>query len=779
MLNVRHELSDDLHGEIVKMIEEDLNSVVTSRSNWISSLLDVSDNYLGVGDETRVLPWPEASDVHVPMTMISVETAHPRILSGIIGLDEMGTFTPLSSETVELSKDVTGFTNWALRTPTQVNAIPTIDRALHQSLTYGKAITKEYWDFISRETCKLFTRNRYQLGTGLLYKMIDMMGGQKLQGRLGLTRKQMEIPYAQHIKELFGNKFIRITDTTHYSDRTVLDFRYVENKELLDGRVEIPIPDNEDATIDLFIYADTTIHDAPAMHNVNIPDFLMPVETNDVDKAKFAGDRYWKTYDELMELHMDGLAYFDGDMLDRLQKHAHGENYVELQAESHPLTEVGMQEEHARMKLQAAIGDKETSDVEAGFEVIELYYSYKMPGNVRPVQWVFFFMPEFRWIYRVVRMEILCPTDRRPFVMWDFMPDDEGSFMSLGMGHIIMDLQSILNDIVNKQMDRDDLLNMPFGFFRPTSNLTKEPIRIQPGLMIPMANPNDVVIPQWGRANAADTPFIQMLMSFMERLTSATNYFQGSAPSRPNAPRTFGATAAIIQEGQVNFDLHIRRYHQSMHHVFNDTKSLYRHYRSEDIEFMAPGTDTMARVSMDYLSHDYGIIFKGNSANTNKAIRQQFNALIYDRFVGNPLIGSNPLALYNVTRRFALAHEYFEFDQDVPRPSEEITRAPMPQEQEIEAMRYGQSLAALPTDNHAEHIQVIQTFIQSDLAIEYPQEAMVLLIGHLQQHEQMMALMQRAQTTQLGQQDQRNGFGQTGNVVSIGSETSTTGASGG
>ena len=771
MLNIRQQFSDDLHSDLIRMMEDDVEEIVLSRAVWMSSIADVYNNYVGVPDDSRVLPWPNASDAFVPITMIAVETAHPRILSGIVGLDEMVTAVPTDSSTVDLAKDLTGFFNWAMRTQDQINGVPVLDRLLHRSEKVGKAISKLLWEYKERTTCRMYTRPRYQTGAGLMMRLFEKVGGRTARK---VSLKQMEIPYRQHIEDIIGRKFLKPTYHLTYDDRTEMGFEFLVGKSIRGGQAIIPIPDPDDVELDIFVHADTIIRDAPTLTQVSVADFLAPVESNDLQAARCNHHRYWLTIDDLEDLRDRGLAYFDETVWEAIRKNAgHEADYTPGMAK--PKSKPAMEEDHVRQMALQTMGDKTESDIETGFEVIESYYTYRMPGDSAPREYVFWWLPDYRWVYRSTFMEVICPTNSRPFTSWDFLPDDDESFESYGIGHIVMDIQTILNDVFNQQMDRDTLINLPFGFYNPTSGLKKGDVKIEPGKLVPTSAPKDIVFPNWNRPNVADMPYIQLLMSFAERLTSATNYFQGSAPSQPNAPRTFGATAAIIQEGQINFDLHIQRYHRSLHEVFAGSQQLYAHFKSEDeIQFMAPGAETIGKIRIDDLRKSVGLIFKSNATNTNKAVKQQFNMLLYDRFMANPLIVTQPMALYNITRRFALSHEYLEFDQDVPRPMPEMDHAPMDQMEEIEAMRMGQNISVLPVDNHQMHLQIIQQFMMDDASMEMSPESMTMLVTHSSQHQQMAAMMQRAAMTNPSQPDTR-GPGGPGTLGAPQSEDSNVG----
>jgi len=310
MLNIRQEMAQDLVDQIIMMVDEDINEITTSRSSWITSMADVADNYLGV-PEDRTGPWENSSNVHIPMTMIAVETTHPRIYTGLVGLDEMVTAQPQSGASVEYARDITGFLNWSLRSRTQINALPALDGILHTSETYGPSISKLIWEYRDRTTTKLYRRRRYKAEAGMMYQLMKSM-------KLRSQARQLEIPYQQHVAEIVGSRLLNFVNIDRGSDRTRLDFDFVLDGERREGHAEIPIPDPYDLDVDVFVTADTIIKNAPTLTQVPVTEFLAPVETNDIQDSKCNIHRYWLTLDELDEMQEAGTAYFDEDIWNTL-----------------------------------------------------------------------------------------------------------------------------------------------------------------------------------------------------------------------------------------------------------------------------------------------------------------------------------------------------------------------------------------------------------------------------------------------------------------------------
>lgn len=745
MLNIVNQLPAELYEKLVRMIDDDIENVVSSRSRWMESLVDITKNYLGISDDTRLKPWDGASDVFIPMTMISVETAHPRILAGVMGHDETVTATPLGPGSAQSAEKVTQFINWTLHSHSQIGAYPKFDKLLHASELYGRSYSRLYWEKKDNVITRRHTVPRYQQGAGALLRIMQQMN----IGNVGL--KRLEIPYGQHLNNIMGNRLVRILDMENGSDGTKLTFEYFLDGHIRGGEAFIPTPEPRTTYLHMFLTVEEIVKDAASLHLVMPTDLYHPMDEEDLKTCSFVAERYWVDVEELYQMRQEGLAVIDDDTWQQIVGDSDAEydyNLSMSRREARPEVTTTAVESDLRDLYARAYGDKETADGYQGVEMLTYHRKLRIDGRAR--DYIIYYLPEYQTITRVVELGIEVPSGRRPYDSWEFMHATDGSARSLGLGHIVMDLQTIINDIFNKQVDRDDLLTMPFGFYKPTSMTKGQTLRLAPGLLIPTSDPASFNFPNWGRPTGADMPYIQSLMGFVERLTSATNYFQGSAPSQPNAPRTFGATAAIIQEGNVNFNLHIQRYQSSMYSMALDIQGMYRHFMPESMEFLAPGAESVMNIGREELDKEYGYIFKSNAENTNTAIRREMTSIVYQAMMMNPLIQTSVTAMHNLTRRFAHAHGWIEFDKDVPKPAPEMEHAPMSQEEELEAMYHGQNMSVLPIDNHEQHIQVIEQFLTTDTGAQISPTTMAMIMTHLTQHQQMHAMMQRAQMLQPG-----------------------------
>lgn len=740
MLNLVRQFSKDLLDDLALMIEDDIQSTVSARSRWMGSLVDVTKNYLGIRDSSRPRPWDGASDVFIPMTMIAVETSHPRILAGIMGHDETVTATPSDHTSVESAEAVSKFINWTLHSHSQIGAYPKFDKILHFSELAGRSYSRLSWEKKDNLITRRHTVPRYQKGAGALVRIMKQM--KTSFGGL----KTLEVPYAVHVENLLGGRLVKILDMFNESEGTTLIFQYFVDGHIREGEAFIPTPEPSTTYIHVFLSVEEIIKDAATLDHILPSDIYHPMEDNDLKNCAYVAERYWLDVEELYQMRQDGLAYIDEDDWIAIVGKRDGEydyNISRSFRESRPETVPTAQEGDFRDLYARAYGDNPTSDANQNIEMIAYHRKLRLDG--RSKDYIIYYLPDYRIITRIVELGVEVPSGRRPFDCWEFMHATDGTARSMGLGHLVMDLQSIINDIFNKQADRDDLLSMPFGFYKPTSLVKGQTLRLEPGMLIPSSDPSSFNFPNWGRPTGADMPYIQTLLGFVERLTSATNYFQGSAPSRPNAPRTFGATAAILQEGNVNFNLHIQRYQSTLYSLAVDIQRMYYHFMPEEMEFLAPGAAELMKVSRQDLSREYGYVFHSNAENTNPAIRREMTSLIYQAMMMNPLIQTSVTAMHNLTRRFALEHGWVEFDKDVPKPSPEMSHAPLSQGEEIQMMIHGQNVSVLPIDNHEQHIQEIEMFLESDLGASLDQNVMTMIATHMYQHQQMHAMINRQQ----------------------------------
>src|SRR5207249_70444 len=85
---------------------------------------------------------------------------------------------------------------------------------------------------------------------------------------------------------------------------------------------------------------------------------------------------------------------------------------------------------------------------------------------------------------------------RRPFVFGRYLPRKK-QFYGLSFPEVIRDIQDEINTMHNQRVDAGTIQNTPFGFFRASMTLPPQTMRVKPGDMVPVDNPQtDINFPR-------------------------------------------------------------------------------------------------------------------------------------------------------------------------------------------------------------------------------------------------------------------------------------------
>lgn len=124
----------------------------------------------------------------------------------------------------------------------------------------------------------------------------------------------------------------------------------------------------------------------------------------------------------------------------------------------------------------------------------------------------------------------------------------------------IHDLKKQLFDLM---IDSGSIASMPFGFYRPTSNLQPTTLRPGPGDLLPLSDPQrDIFIPQLGDANQAFTINALALADRMDSdLTLIGDLQKGRIPRGQSAAlRTSGGIQQVLAQSEARPERILRRF---------------------------------------------------------------------------------------------------------------------------------------------------------------------------------------------------------------------------
>lgn len=355
-------------------------------------------------------------------------------------------------------------------------------------------------------------------------------------------------------------------------------------------------------------------------------------------------------------------------------------------------------------------------------------------------------------ILRASYLQRLIPSGQRPFTIIHFHKRP-GEQYGVGLPEIMHPLTVELDAMHNMRIDWGMITNMPFFFYRASSSLDPEILRLEPGAGIPVDNPQtDVYFPPIQNKTAFGAQEEQAVQSYIERLTGISDLSLGVMSGTQGATRTASGVRAILGESNSNLDVHLRRMNRGWRKFLKLTYEMLRNRADPALVFSVTGKDgkqVFRQIFNPQILPDVDFEISSNSANSNKAIQVE-TAQQLVQITTNPLhiqLGiCGPKEAYNALRNYLAAinvpdlHRYI-----VPPQGPSYLLTP---EEEFNRVVRGQDVQVQPQSDHAGFIAFAQQMIDAQ------EEAATLSDGQIQMLQAQMqrhADMQRALEQQAAQ----------------------------
>ena len=232
----------------------------------------------------------------------------------------------------------------------------------------------------------------------------------------------------------------------------------------------------------------------------------------------------------------------------------------------------------------------------------------------------------------------LVPNRPRPFAEASLFPV-RGRRVGISLLEQIEGLHDTIKAIVDQTMDANTLAVVPFFFYRPTSSMHSERIRLGPGEGFPLAEPmRDVNFPQIGNPNAQAMALnlVQLLTQWEERVTVVGDMQLGRVPAgKSSALRTSQNMQSLIAAGSPRPERIMRRFFNGFRQMFSIMHDLNQFFlpKNKQIRIMGnpkPGQDPYVNYAdRDLIAGRYQFTFKANVMNTTA---QDFQASLQELF---------------------------------------------------------------------------------------------------------------------------------------------------
>lgn len=686
--------------EIFYRVVTDNQSAIEDRSEWETRLVEWEDAYYGrVG--TKNFPWPGASNFHVPITMMGVESMKPRLVESILGQRPPIIVVPTTAAGEDRKVTVETVLNWQVQSQMKLESI--ITNSAHLFLLPGLAVAKTYWKVTRtwRKYIREFApRTRVQ-------DIFDTLFGATPPTRLTEVKPlswEGEIPTAPR-------------------DGPPLAVNL--KMAILDDGIQVLVERE-------------VIEEKPHVDLIDPVDLIVPVKGGpEIRDLPWVQHRIWMTEGDLRAKVAAGRFYAD-TVQDLLDAGTPGDDNPANDAQGYRASQdtaegvEGQGASNARQSQWAVLEDYRRYDIDDDGidEDVIFWVCEHAPGKI------------LGWDY----LDNVYAHGRCPIRVGKFFPIPF-RFYPLSYAEMMRGIQDEINTIHNQKVDAATLTNLPFGFVRASATLPPIQQRIKPGELIPIDNPSqDVLFPKWGGSPMWANQEEATLYQYGERLSGLSDITMGRQPNRVGATRTAKGTQTLLAEGGLRFKIAMQAFQRFWIGIFEDILALDQEHLPPSQEFRITGKQPAVIKVKDRseIRGNFDLRLAATSDTLNREQMREDATIIMQAVLNPALIQVGIVGMKGVRRTVADLLKAYGRDPDFYLEDQAAIRNPI---EELQLFNVGQYVSPVPGENFQMHI------LGHQAALEDPSvhpEVKQFLRKHIQETYQLMQAQKMAQSMQQG-----------------------------
>jgi len=416
------------------------------------------------------------------------------------------------------------------------------------------------------------------------------------------------------------------------------------------------------------------------------------------------------------------------------------------------------------------------------FCILKWFGPWKDPSGDDDEEMVVIMCQNPKVLLGVYRLSDLYYSCKRPLLEMHYQTVGT-RFYSMGIMEIVKHLSAELDTIHNMRVDIGQATNLPFFFYRASSQFQPEEIELKPLKGIPIDNPGDVMFPQMQNVTSFYYQEETLLYTLVERVVGVTDLFLGISPTRGAAARHATGFVGTQQEAMARTSEILTQDSETASDLFHWIYDLEMQYGPDERAFRllgetGPLSYKLSRNNL-WIRGEYDFRLGANQGMYSQMLKQQQAQAVLETIPNNPFISQDPGRLWEAYSRF-----YFSIGMTEPEiemligPKDAVSKGnPKTQDEENAQMaqyQFGPGVPAPvhPADNDRQHVQEVFGFLNSQefAALQRPNEQ--AFMAHVMQHQQAIkqksaqAQMQQMQQAPQQQMEQQGSNGQQDRMLS-------------
>lgn len=480
----------------------------------------------------------------------------------------------------------------------------------------------------------------------------------------------------------------------------------------------------DDGTVEMCVEKETVVFDGPHIRALDWEDVLHPPRAANLQMpgpsnpggASHTIIRDYPAIDEIKRLAKSGyyqIADADLTKLDGLTRDKTDEAPKE-------------QKDALAGTMERPAGQEEKS--QATLTRLTCFDSYDIDDDGLDEDVIWWYLLEPKLVIRARRLTEQYPANppRRPFAEAAMIPVP-GRRKGISMLEITEGIHDIMKSTFDQMVDAGTLTMSPSFFYRATSTLKQEVIRMWPGEGYPLADPkNDIYFPQLpNTAQINGINLLTLLGQMEERLTVIGDLQLGRVPSgKSSALRTAAAFSLLQSQGEARPERILRRFFTGLTEIWAQIHELNRVFLPDDKKIRIIGSpppeqdpyQTITRRAAIDGRFQFG--FNANVLNTSKAALADALESLIQTYV-TPLaiqLGiSNPSTIYQLMRDYGRARGQ-DADRYLAPPTPDDVGPKILAEEAIQLVLKDEMPggSAAEAGGYVEHLQKLIAFIHTD-----------------------------------------------------------------
>ena len=491
-----------------------------------------------------------------------------------------------------------------------------------------------------------------------------------------------------------------------------------DERERRTARVEFY--DRDDKKIEAHIAYTTTVFDAPVVEVLDLEDVVVPSRAGNLQPPGPDNPHGTLRVSILCKSSVDAIRRgMKSGLYDLLTKE-------DMEAIEKGKSQVGTGKPEEQPKEQKdayegsepAFGSKEGTDR----QIVEHYGRYDLDGDGLEEDAIFWVERSTKKTLKAVFLTQMYPglPIKRPLSSESFIPTPNHIY-GTSLPESMEPIQDMMQMLLNQHFDWGTIVNTPFFFYRPSSGMKPEVMRMAPGDGYPLDDPpKDIHFPQFQqRGDAYTINTMTLLQQFAERLSMISDPQFGRVPTgKASVFRTVGATVSLLAQGDVRSEQVLRRLFHGLGDIYQMMHRLNQRYLPESKEIRTIGISEQGQgpyknIPRDGIKAQVVFEFKATMLNTNKQVlSQNLSELMAMAF--SPLAVQAGIVtedeIYTLFRKKAMALDV-DPDEIFPRPPSFGPR--ILAEDALTAITDGEPPVGRPLEPPEEHLQKLVAFEQS------------------------------------------------------------------